>query len=69
MYLEAIFASDDIKMQLPEEARKFMKTDSNYKKVMEAAAKNQNVLSQCVKSDGGNRFNELKNISLELDKC
>jgi len=40
MYLEAIFASDDIKMQLPEEARKFMKTDSNYKKVMEAAAKN-----------------------------
>jgi len=33
-YLESIFASDDIRLQLPEEAKKFSKTDGNFKKVM-----------------------------------
>jgi dynein heavy chain len=69
MYLESIFASDDIKMQLPEEAKKFGKTDQAYKKIMEAAAKQPNVLQACVKADGGNRLNDLKNISFDLDKC
>ena len=44
MYLESIFASDDIRMQLPDEAKKFSKTDNNYKKIMESAFKNPNVL-------------------------
>ena len=44
MYLESIFASDDIRMQLPEEAKKFNKTDLAYKKIMESAYKNPNVL-------------------------
>jgi dynein heavy chain len=44
MYLESIFASDDIRMQLPEEAKKFLKTDTNYKKIMEATQKSPNVL-------------------------
>jgi len=39
MYLESIFESDDIKMQLPEEAKKFGKTDQAYKKIMESAYK------------------------------
>jgi dynein heavy chain len=39
MYLESIFASDDIKQQLPEEAKKFAKTDTNYKKIMESTQK------------------------------
>lgn len=39
MYLESIFASDDIKMQLPEEAKKFSKTDASYKKIMESTYK------------------------------
>lgn len=39
MYLESIFASDDIRMQLPEEAKKFSKTDTNYKKIMTDAQK------------------------------
>ena len=69
MYLESIFASDDIKMQLPEEAKKFGKTDAAYKKIMESAAKSPNVLQACVKADGGNRLNDLKNISFDLDKC
>jgi len=53
MYLESIFASDDIKMQLPEEAKKFGKTDTAYKKIMESAHVNPNVLHACVKADGG----------------
>jgi dynein heavy chain len=69
MYLESIFASDDIKMQLPEEAKKFGKTDAAYKKIMESTYKQQNVLQACVKADGGNRLNDLKNISFDLDKC
>ena len=69
MYLESIFASDDIKMQLPEEAKKFGKTDAAYKKIMEAAFKQPNVLQACVKADGGNRLSDLKNISFDLDKC
>jgi dynein heavy chain len=44
MYLESIFASDDIKMQLPEEAKKFGKTDTAYKKIMETAYKSPNCL-------------------------
>jgi dynein heavy chain len=47
MYLESIFASDDIRQQLPEEAKKFAKTDANYKKIMEATAKNTNVKNAC----------------------
>jgi dynein heavy chain, axonemal len=44
MYLESIFASDDIRQQLPEEAKKFAKTDTNYKKIMEQTSKQPNVL-------------------------
>jgi dynein heavy chain len=44
MYLESIFASDDIRMQLPEEAKKFSKTDLNYKKIMENTYRQPNVL-------------------------
>ncbi len=69
MYLESIFASDDIKMQLPDEAKKFGKTDAAYKKIMEAVFKQPNVLQAAVKADGGNRLNDLKNILYDLDKC
>jgi dynein heavy chain len=69
MYLESIFASDDIKMQLPDEAKKFGKTDGAYKKIMESAHTNPNVLHASVKADGGQRLGDLKNISFELDKC
>lgn len=68
-YLENIFSSDDIKMQLPDEAKKFGKTDANYKKIMEAAYKQPNVLYACVRADNGSRGDDLKNIAVELDKC
>lgn len=69
MYLESIFASDDIRMQLPEEAKKFSKTDTNYKRIMTDTQKSPNVLQCCVKVEGGKRYDELKGISFELDRC
>ena len=41
----------------------------NYKKIMEGAYKQKNVYYNCVKADNGARLDDLKNISLELDKC
>lgn len=68
IYLEAIFRSDDIKNQLPDEAKKFGKTDAAYCKIMELVYKNPNVLVCCVKGDS-NRYEELKTLQNELDKC
>lgn len=56
IYLEAIFRSDDIKAQLPDEAKKFGKTDANYVKIMETVYKNQNVLACCVRGDSADRL-------------
>lgn len=69
MYLESIFASDDIRIALPEEAKKFSKTDANYKRIMDATHKQPNVLQACVKAENGKRLDELKTISFELDRC
>lgn len=69
MYLEGIFASDDIRMQLPEEAKKFAKTDTNYKNIMVKTSQQPNTFQACVKAEGGKRLDELKTISFELDKC
>jgi dynein heavy chain len=69
MYLESIFGNDDIKQQLPEEAKKFGKTDISFQKIMASTNGNPIVLNACVKADSGQRFDDLKSISLELDKC
>lgn len=69
MYLESIFASDDIRMQLPEEAKKFNKTDTDYKKIMDATSKQPNVHTACVKAENGKRFDELSGIKFALDRC
>ena len=44
MYLEPIFASEDINMQMPEEGRLFTTVDRNYKDVMKHVAKDTHVL-------------------------
>lgn len=68
-YLEKIFSFDDIKMQLPDEAKKFGRTDTNYKKLMEGCSRQPQIHTQCVKADGGARLDELENILKELNKC
>mmetsp|Transcript_40960 Transcript_40960/g.47071 ORF Transcript_40960/g.47071 Transcript_40960/m.47071 type:complete len:872 (+) Transcript_40960:2789-5404(+) len=71
MYLESIFnGSGDIRQQLNEEAKKFDRINTTYrKKIMENVAKKPNVYACCVASEGGSRLTELRNISTELDKC
>jgi dynein heavy chain len=56
-------------MQLPDEAKKFGKTDTNFKKIMEASFKNQICFYNCVKADNGSRLDDLENISTELERC
>jgi dynein heavy chain len=68
-YLEKIFGFDDIKMQLPDEAKKFGKTDTNYKKLMEGCSRQPNIRYNCVTADGGARLEDLENILKELNKC
>lgn len=66
IYLESIYSSEDIKIQLQEDAKKFMKVHQTYSKVMEATQKDSRVLYQCKE---GNKLNELRGISVELDRC
>ena len=47
-YLEAIFiGSEDIRLQLPEEAKRFDRIQGVFKKIMGDTAKNPNVLDAC----------------------
>jgi len=66
-YLEGIFVgSEDIRMQLPEEAKKFDAIDKAFKAIMTATAKNPNVVDACT-SD--NRLQVLATLSDRLDQC
>ena len=48
MYLESIFVgSDDIRHQLPQEAKRFDTIDKQWQKIMAETAKNTNVLDAC----------------------
>jgi len=68
MYLEGIFiGADDIRQQLPDEAKRFDKTDRNFRKIMEATYKNPNIYACCVLTE--TRLAELRNLSGDLDKC
>ena len=47
-YLEAIFiGSEDIRLQLPEEAKRFDRIQATFKKIMSETQKNPNVLDAC----------------------
>ena len=47
LYLEPIFGSDDILQQMPVEGRKFKAVDATWRRTMEKAAKNPEVLLVC----------------------
>jgi dynein heavy chain len=55
IYLESIFSGDDIKQQLPEQAKKFMRFDGNWVALMQGVDKARNVRQNCVLADGGQR--------------
>jgi len=68
IYLEGIFiGSDDIRQQLPDEAKRFDKTDRAFRKIMETTSRNPNIRNCCVLTD--TRLGELRNLSGDLDKC
>lgn len=56
MYLESIFSGEDIKQQLPDQARKFTNIDKKWADVMDSCKKNKNVRHQCVLADNGGRW-------------
>lgn len=67
MYLESIFiGAEDIRMQLPEEAKKFDQVDKAWKGVMVSTSKNPNVVEAC---HAENRIETLRALSERLDLC
>ena len=67
MYLQSIFVgSDDIRLQLPKEAKRFERIDNAWAQIMTATAKEKNVVKACC-VDG--RLDQLKNMATELDAC
>jgi len=67
MYLEGIFVgNEDIRTQLPEEAKRFDRVDKSWNKLMVATQKDSAVLSCCLAE---NRFEILTEMSSELDRC
>lgn len=47
LYLEGIFASGDIRLQLPDETKKFDDIDKAFRKIMTDTSKRLNVLECC----------------------
>lgn len=67
MYLDGIFTeSIDIRLQLPEEAKKFETINRRFLSIMKQTSENPNVLSAfCLE----NRLGEMKGLAAELDSC
>jgi dynein heavy chain, axonemal len=65
MYLENIFMADDIRLQLPEEAKRFERVDKTFKKIMTETAKNTLVLEACQMD----RLELLKSLAVQLETC
>eukprot|EP01040_Poterioochromonas_malhamensis_P005875 gene5875-6317_t len=67
VYLEGIFiGAEDIRQQLPEEAKRFDAIDKLYKTIMTATSKNPNVVDAC---STDNRLQTLSSLSERLDSC
>ena len=67
VYLEGIFiGAEDIRLQLPEEAKRFDAIDKLFRNIMTITSKNPNVVDACT-SD--NRLQTLSSLSERLDSC
>ena len=67
MYLESIFiGAEDIRMQLPEEAKKFDAIDKMWRSIMSSTTKNSNVIEAC---HAESRTDMLRELSERLDRC
>ncbi|KAB0803715.1 hypothetical protein PPYR_00685 [Photinus pyralis] len=66
MYLEGIFVGGDIRIQLPDEARKFDDIDKTFRRIMAEVAKKPIVLETCSASG---RLVEFQGLGLGLDRC
>jgi dynein heavy chain len=65
--LEPIFiGSDDIKLQLPEQAKRFESIDSQFKGLCMEAAEDVNVVNMCSVE---NRLKLLQDFQLEIEIC
>ena len=47
MYLESIFGAEDIRLQLPDAAKRFDVVDKTWKKIMGETQKQPNVIEAC----------------------
>ena len=66
-YLEGIFiGSEDIKMQLPEEAKRFAAIDKDFKAIMTSTVKDPNVVTACCEPG---RLATLSGLGERLDDC
>ncbi|KAM9858629.1 dynein axonemal heavy chain 10 [Aulostomus maculatus] len=66
MYLESIFIGGDIRLQLPEEAKKFDNIDKKFKEIMIDTLNNPNIKRCCLVP---NRLPELQALSDGLERC
>jgi dynein heavy chain len=66
MYLESIFLdSDDIRLQLPEEAKKFDRIHKAFVKIMQETQQSPQVLQACCKEG---RLDEFKDLTSQFDR-
>uniref|UniRef100_A0A669C7U5 Dynein axonemal heavy chain 10 n=1 Tax=Oreochromis niloticus TaxID=8128 RepID=A0A669C7U5_ORENI len=66
MYLESIFIGGDIRLQLPEEAKKFDNIDKRFKDIMNDTVRSPNIKRCCLVP---NRLTDLQALSDGLERC
>uniref|UniRef100_A0A3P8UAE7 Dynein axonemal heavy chain 10 n=1 Tax=Amphiprion percula TaxID=161767 RepID=A0A3P8UAE7_AMPPE len=66
MYLESIFIGGDIRLQLPEEAKKFDNIDKKFKDIMTVTVDGPNIKKCCLVP---NRLTDLQSLSDGLERC
>ncbi|XP_053711973.1 dynein axonemal heavy chain 6-like isoform X3 [Synchiropus splendidus] len=69
LYLESIFVAPDIKRQLPEESKKFVKVDKSWREIMYKVNKMPNALRAATQPDLLETFQRNNELLDEIHKC